>query len=108
MIASGEMEAVRKVHAGYFLELAERADLELAASDSPEWLDRLEQEHDNVRAAMHWSLEDIERREEIALRMGGALRSFWYSRGYLSEGLDFLERAMVGSNEVGEAVRAAA
>ena len=108
LVASGELESVRKAHAMYFLELSERADLELSASDSPEWLDRLEQEHDNLRAAMHWSLEDIERREEIALRMGGALRSFWYVRGYLSEGLDFLERAMVGSNEVGEAVRAAA
>src|SRR3989440_61213 len=100
LAASGEMEAVRKAHAVYFMELA--------ASDSPEWLDRLEQEHDNLRAAMHWSLEDMERRKEIALRLGGALRSFWYSRGYLSEGLDFLERALVGSDEVEEPVRAAA
>ena len=108
LVASGELESVREAHAMYFLELSERADLDLSASDSPEWLDRLEQEHDNVRAAMHWSLEDIERREEIALRMGGALRSFWYVRGYLSEGLDFLERAMMGSNEVEEPTRAAA
>jgi len=108
MIASGEMEAVRKAHAVYFMELSERADLEPAASDSPEWLDRLEEEHDNVRAAMHWSLEDMERRKEIALRLGGALRSFWYIRGYLSEGLDFLERALVGSDEVEEPMRAAA
>jgi predicted ATPase/class 3 adenylate cyclase len=108
LAASGEMEAVRKAHAVYFMELSERADLELAASDSPEWLDRLEQEHDNLRAAMYWSLEDMERRKEIALRLGGALRSFWYSRGYLSEGLDFLERALVGSDEVEEPVGAAA
>ena len=73
-----------------------------------EWLDRLEQEHDNLRAAMHWSLEDVERRKEIALRLGGALRSFWYSRGYLSEGLDFLERALVGSDDVEGPARAAA
>jgi predicted ATPase/class 3 adenylate cyclase len=108
LVASGELESVREAHAMYFLELSERADLDLSASDSPEWLDRLEQEHDNLRAAMHWSLEDIERREQIALRMGGALRSFWYVRGYLSEGLDFLERAMMGSNEVEEPTRAAA
>jgi tetratricopeptide (TPR) repeat protein len=105
--ASGEMKAVRKAHAVYFMELSERADLE-RASDSPEWLDRLEQEHDNLRAAMHWSLEDMEGCKEIALRLGGALRTFWYSRGYLSEGLDFLERALVGSDEVEEPVRAAA
>src|SRR5690348_15839517 len=60
LASRGEMEAVRKAHAGYFLELSERADLELAASVSHEWLDRLEQEHDNLRAAMHWSLEDME------------------------------------------------
>ncbi len=108
LVASGELESVREAHAMYFLELSERADLDLSASDSPEWLDRLEQEHDNLRAAMHWSLEDIERREQIVLRMGGALRSFWYVRGYLSEGLDFLERAMMGSNEVEEPTRAAA
>jgi predicted ATPase/class 3 adenylate cyclase len=108
LVASGELESVREAHAMYFLELSERADLDLSASDSPERLDRLEQEHDNLRAAMHWSLEDIERREQIALRMGGALRSFWYVRGYLSEGLDFLERAMMGSNEVEEPTRAAA
>jgi len=108
LVASGELESVREAHAMYFLELSERADLDFSASDSPEWLDRLEQEHDNLRAAMHWSLEDIERREQIALRMGGALRSFWYVRGYLSEGLDFLERAMMGSNEVEEPTRAAA
>jgi predicted ATPase/class 3 adenylate cyclase len=105
--ASGEMKAVRKAHAVYFMELSERADLE-RASDSPEWLDRLEQEHDNLRAAMHWSLEDMEGCKEIALRLGGALRTFWYSRGYLSEGLDFLERALVGSDEVEEPMRAAA
>jgi len=105
--ASGEMKAVRKAHAVYFMELSERAGLE-RASDSPEWLDRLEQEHDNLRAAMHWSLEDMEGCKEIALRMGGALRTFWYSRGYLSEGLDFLERALVGSDEVEEPMRAAA
>ena len=108
LVASGELESVREAHAMYFLELSERADLDLSASDSPERLDRLEQEHDNLRAAMHWSLEDIERREQIALRMGGALRSFWYVRGYLSEGLDFLERATMGSNEVEEPTRAAA
>ncbi len=107
--ASGEMEMVRKAHAVYFVALAERADREgLAASDYDVWSDRLEQEHDNLRAAMQWSLEEMESRKEIALRLGGALRSFWYARGYLSEGLDFLERALVGSDEVEMPARAAA
>src|SRR5437763_7173861 len=44
---------------------------------------------------MHWSLEQVEDRKEFALRLAGALRSFWYSRGYLSEGLDYLERILV-------------
>src|SRR5205807_303251 len=70
--------------------------------------DRLEQEHDNLRAAMHWSLEQVEDRKEFALRLAGALRSFWYSRGYLSEGLDFLERILVQRHGVAAPVAAKA
>ena len=106
--AGGEMEMVRNAHASYFLVLAERVNAALAGSDYIMWLDRLEQEHDNLRAAMHWSLEQVEDRKEFALRLAGALRSFWYSRGYLSEGLDFLERILVQRDGVAAPVAAKA
>jgi ATP/maltotriose-dependent transcriptional regulator MalT len=63
------------------------------------WSERLEQEHDNVRAAMVWSLEQGETGHdwELALRLGGALRRFWQVRGYVSEGRPFLEKVLAGS-----------
>ena len=99
---------VRKAHAAYFLTQVERGDQDLSSSKYEAWLDQMEQEHDNLRAAMQWSLEQPEARKEIALRLGGGLRPFWYNRGYLSEGLDFLERALAQSDEVVAAVRATA
>ncbi|HEY6406627.1 MAG TPA: tetratricopeptide repeat protein, partial [Ktedonobacteraceae bacterium] len=106
--ASGEMEMVRKSHASYFLAQVDRGNQDLSSSEYEAWLDQMEQEHDNLRAAMQWSLEQPEDRKEIALRLGGGLRSFWYNRGYLSEGLDFLERALAQSDDVEAAVRARA
>src|SRR5947208_14246427 len=62
---------------------------------------------------MQWSLEQAEgergdARREIALRLGGALRQFWYMRSYFSEGRDFLERALSRSDGVAASVRAKA
>ncbi|HEY6410405.1 MAG TPA: tetratricopeptide repeat protein, partial [Ktedonobacteraceae bacterium] len=75
------------------------------------WLERLEREHDNLRAAMQWSVEQGEAGQsmEIALRMGWALRRFWRALGYFSEGRTFLERALAGSGRgVTASVRAKA
>ncbi len=59
------------------------------------WLNRLEIEHDNLRAALSWSLEQGE--IEIVLRMGGALWWFWFVRGHFAEGRRWLERALAGT-----------
>src|SRR3989440_10642682 len=97
---NGEMEAVRQDHAEYYLRLSEKAEPELVGPRQAMWLERLEQEHENLRAVMQWSLEQAEgergdaRTTEIALRLGGTLRQFWYMRSYYSEGRDFLERAL--------------
>lgn len=108
LAASGEMEMVRQAHATYFLALAQKAVQALAGPEEAAWMERLEQEHDNLRAAMQWSLEPMEDRREIALLLGGVLRSFWSTRGYLSEGLDFLERALLRGDGVEASVRAKA
>jgi len=89
---SGEAEAVRRVHAEYFLALAEEAEPMLWGAEDATWLERLEQEHDNMRAALHWAIEHEE--GELALRVGGALRWFWYMEGYYSEGRRWLEVAL--------------
>jgi predicted ATPase/DNA-binding SARP family transcriptional activator/DNA-binding CsgD family transcriptional regulator/Flp pilus assembly protein TadD len=85
---SGEADAVMSRHAAYFLAEAEAAEPELVGRQPRWWLNRLEHEHANMRAALSWSLE---RRDELGLRLGGALARFWYTRGYLSEGRRWLE-----------------
>ena len=94
--ASGEMETTQDAHATYYLALVEKAELE-----------RLEQEHDNLRAALQWLLEQKEAgsSREVALRLGAALRRYWDVRGYYCEGWSFLERAFAGSEGVAASVR---
>jgi predicted ATPase/class 3 adenylate cyclase len=89
---SGEAESIKRAHAGYFLTLAEEAYPELRGPDQLEWLERLEAEHDNMRAALSWALERKE--VEVALRLGGAVWWFWWRRGYHSEGRRWLEEAL--------------
>jgi predicted ATPase len=68
---SGEAEQIKRVHAEYFLTLAEEAYPELKGANQLQWLERLEVEHDNMRAALSWTLERKE--VEVALRLGGVL-----------------------------------
>jgi predicted ATPase/class 3 adenylate cyclase len=81
--ASGGSAAIRRRHAGAFLDLAETAAPQLAGSSQREWLDRLERDHDNVRAAIDWAVAEPE--PEIAARLGFAMWRFWQQRGYLNE-----------------------
>ncbi|OGG56550.1 MAG: hypothetical protein A3F84_22560, partial [Candidatus Handelsmanbacteria bacterium RIFCSPLOWO2_12_FULL_64_10] len=85
---SGEAEAMRRQHAEYFLALAEGAETELRGPQQALWLNRLEEEHDNLRAALRWSIERGE--AEQGLRLGGALWRFWEVHGYLTEGRERL------------------
>jgi predicted ATPase/transcriptional regulator with XRE-family HTH domain len=112
---SGEMEASRQAHAHYYLELAEEAERELGGLQAAGALERLEREHDNLRAVMRWSLErgEMGHSFEMALRLGAALQRFWDVRGHYSEGRVFLERALAESKGVAvpvqvKALRAAA
>jgi non-specific serine/threonine protein kinase len=88
LVASGGSEAVQSQHAKFFLALAEEAEPELKGPHQVEWLNRLETEHDNFRAALSWALD---REVDLGPRMAGALCLFWYTRGYLSEGRTYLE-----------------
>jgi predicted ATPase/class 3 adenylate cyclase len=89
--ASGEAEEVRRLHAEYFLALAEGAEPELSGPDQLACLERLEAEHDNMRAALQWSLE---KEPETAFRLAGMLARFWEIRSYFSEGSRWLEAAL--------------
>src|SRR5215210_1124021 len=93
---SGEVEATSRAHAEYFLALAEGAEPMLWGAEDAAWLDRLEQEHNNMRAALLWAIANQE--AELALRLGGALQWFWFARGYYGEGRSWLEQALAGED----------
>src|SRR5207249_3108278 len=57
LMARGELEPTRRRHAEYFLILAQAAEPKLQSAGQVAWLDRLEQEHDNLRAALDWAFE---------------------------------------------------
>ena len=104
--ASGEAETPRRRHAEYFLALAEQAAPELLGPRQGAWLDRLEREHDNLRAALAWALERGE--EALGLRLAAVLGHFWAVRGYLGEGQGLLERALARWPEAPAPLRAEA
>ena len=84
---SGEAKQVQGGHSVYFMRLAEEAEPHLKGPEQQEWLDRLEEEHDNLRSALQWAREsDDEEAVVTGLRLGGALWQFWAVRGYLNEG----------------------
>jgi predicted ATPase/DNA-binding CsgD family transcriptional regulator len=101
----GETEKTRRAHAVYYLTLAEEADLKLRGAEQRLWLERLDREHDNMRTALSWS---IEQEPEMAMRLGVALELFWQIRGHLSEGRRWLERVLAENGEVATSIRAKA
>ncbi|MDQ5823177.1 MAG: tetratricopeptide repeat protein [Chloroflexota bacterium] len=113
---SGEAEQIRYWHAEYYLALAETAEPELAGPGQREWLDRLEHEHDNLRAALQWSLgqaqdnslNDSGERAEIALRLCAALGRFWEMHSHLSEGRKWMDLALERGAAASPAARARA
>lgn len=85
---SGDADELRRRHARYFLALAEQSESALMGSEQVAWLERLEREHNNLRAALRWSIERGD--AELGLRLCGVLWRFWWLRGYLSEGRGWL------------------
>ena len=102
--ASGEAEALRKRHAAYYLQLAEAAEPELQGAKQAEWFNRLEWEHDNLRAALAWFRE--RGLTERWLRLAAALFWFWYGHGYWTEGRQWLEGVVAAPHRVPARVRA--
>lgn len=90
--SSGKAAAVRADHAKFFLTLAERSRPALQASGDIKHLNRIEADHDNMRAALAWfaEVEDV----GCLLRLSASLSHYWYFRGHLSEGRRWLEQAL--------------
>ncbi|HEX8684613.1 MAG TPA: tetratricopeptide repeat protein [Ardenticatenaceae bacterium] len=93
--ASGDCEPAQRAHAEYYLAFAEEAASQLFDAEQALWLQRLETEHDNLRAALNWSLDHDEM--QMGLRLIGALWQFWYYRGHVTEGRSWAARVLAGA-----------
>jgi len=87
---SNDESATRRAHAAYYLVLAEEGAEDVAAQ--PEWLDRFEVEHDNIRLAIDYLVKTGD--AEWGLRMGAAMFRFWETREHLREGRDAIARLL--------------
>jgi tetratricopeptide (TPR) repeat protein len=103
LVQSGELEATRDRHLEFFLAFVEESRSKLRGSSQTEWLNRLEEEHDNLRAALEWSLRyehtqafsrQSEDARQYSFRFGGALYVFWRLHNHWSEGRKWLERIL--------------
>lgn len=97
---AGEADVIHRRHADHFARLAEAAEAELTGPRQGEWLDRLESEHDNLRAALAWAIVHA---PATALRLGAALWRFWWQRGHFGDGRRWLERALAADEATGAA-----
>lgn len=91
LVAGGQADSARARHAAYYLALAERAEPELLGPSHGHWLDRLDQERDNLLAALQWCSDHGD--TGALVRMAAALWRFWHVRGHLSEGRHWLDTA---------------
>jgi DNA-binding CsgD family transcriptional regulator len=92
LLASGELERVQQAHAAYYIALAERAEPQLYHHQPRLWLARLEQEQENMRAALTFLAEHDER--ATLAHMVGTPGWFWYMHGLLQEGQQWAMRAL--------------
>jgi predicted ATPase len=90
--ASAQAEEIARRHAEWFLALAERAESLLKGPDQPQWLQWLEDDHDNLRKSLDWFLDHDE--SELALRSEAALLWFWYMHGHANEARRWLRRTL--------------
>ncbi len=88
LIKSGDASRVLKQYLDFYVKLSEEAEIKLMGRDQLTWLDRLETEMDNLRAALEWALE--ERQVADGLRLAGALWRFWDVRNHRNEGRERL------------------
>lgn len=106
LVRCGEEASFLARHQQWFLALAEEAEPALTGPHQQQWLDRVELDHDNVRAALDQG--GAGRDAQASLRLAAALGHFWLVRGLLSEGRDHLETTIAGATAAPAVVQAKA
>jgi predicted ATPase/class 3 adenylate cyclase len=89
----GAREELGRRHAHFFLSLAEEAEPNLTGPDGVSWVDRLTHDHDNIRAALRWSIESDE--VDLGLRLAGAVWRFWHQRQHFREARAWFDQLLV-------------
>jgi non-specific serine/threonine protein kinase len=105
LLEAGEAEELRRRHRDWYLDLAERARPATEGPDQKNWLDRLDDEHDNLRAALAWCAAKPDGSEAL-LRLAGQLGRFWEYRGHGREGIAWLDLALARAASTPSADRA--
>jgi predicted ATPase len=103
---AGEDKALRRAHAGYFLELAEQAEPQLRRRDQLQWIGRLSAERDNLHASLRWAVDSQD--VTLALRLVGALGWYWFLRSARAEASEWTEKALALPGEASPTMRAGA
>lgn len=106
LAADDDLATIRRRHAAFYVSLAEQNEDWPTYIGQQAWLRRLDQDHDNLRAALGFSLDASD--GETALRLAGALWRFWWMRGYLDEGSAWLESALRYADQAAPPTRARA
>ena len=105
LVEAGGEGQWRQRHLEYFYQLAEEAEKALVGPDQVAWMNRLEGESDNLRAALNWARQnDV----EVGLQLSTALWRFWVDRGYIREQQKRLSQLLAHPNEVAPAIKAKA
>jgi predicted ATPase len=104
LIESGEDEEARERHASYFVRLGQEAYAVFNAAAQPSWLDRLEREHNNMRAALSWLT--AQRKDDAALQLVAGLWWFWMIRDHISEGRQRIDGILASTRTTISAERA--
>jgi tetratricopeptide (TPR) repeat protein len=102
----GETAALQRAHARYYIALAEAAAAQWDSPTAETMIKQLDREHDNLRAALRWACDGGD--QIIGLRLAGALRKFWQSRGLISEGRAWLAALLAIPDTSAEAAGMAA
>ncbi|HEX9990123.1 MAG TPA: tetratricopeptide repeat protein [Chloroflexia bacterium] len=93
LVESGEEQITSRRHALHFLGVAEAVEPYLTSGERALWIERLDEEQNNLRAALEWSISP-QGDPEIGLRLAGSLGWYWYFRSHLSEGCEWFERVL--------------
>ena len=99
LLETDEAVPMRDKHLDYFIQLAEQGFEELQGANDLVWIENLEMEHDNLRAALSWSLESPDIDPQKALQLSGALQDFWDTCGYTNEGYQWTSKALKNAHD---------